>query len=50
MNNIEDKIKRLSKLDNKNSNSNDEHNCYCDDDNYYETLIIKNNRRIENTK
>ena len=38
MNNIELLNKRLSKLDNKNSNSNDEHNCYCDDDNYYETL------------
>jgi hypothetical protein len=38
MNNIEVLNKRLSKLDNKNSNSNDEHNCYCDDDNYSETL------------
>ena len=38
MNNIEVLNKRLSKLDNENSNSNDEHNCYCDDDNYYEQL------------
>jgi len=38
MNNIEVLNKRLSKLDNENSNSNDEHNCYCDDDNYSETL------------
>jgi hypothetical protein len=38
MNNIEVLNKRLSKSYNKNSNSNDEHNCYCDDDNYSETL------------
>lgn len=38
MNNIEVLNKRLSKLDNENSNSNYEHNCYCDDDNYSETL------------
>ena len=38
MNNIEVLNKRLSKLDNENSNNDDEHNCYCDDDNYYEEL------------
>jgi len=39
MNNIELLNKKLLELDNENSNSNDEHNCYCnDDDNYYEEL------------
>ena len=39
MNNIQVLTKKLLDLNNKHTDSNDdEHNCYCDDDNYYESL------------